>query len=363
MFFLTMPVLAVEVPLPELKTQRVSSPYCGINSLYICLDSLGIETQFEDFISTRFVGTRNGSSAKELIEAAKHFGAHAEVFSNLTQAELYRIKQPMILHIRSTWENDGYNHWVAFFGFVGHHVRILDHPSPLQNMALAELLANWDGTAIVISKEPVETTFVYWSKFDLVLLFATLFCVFYYCNAIFKIRSTEEEVSGRRKYICLVSQSGGLVISAIVVGVIYHFLSPIGFLQNPTAVAEVTRRHYSAEIPSISLDELEIEMKETNPPLLLDVRREVDFQYGSIPKAVSLSVNSSLPERQQVLKETQKSQRILVFCQSQYCGYANEIAKFLKFNGYENIAIYRGGYREWSEVKKGKSDDVKGKSF
>jgi len=150
--FLVTPVLADDA-LMELKTPLVSGPYCGIHSLYFCLDSLGIKIEFVDFVSTRFVGSPQGSSAGELIDAAQHFGAHAEVFSNLTQAELYRIKQPMILHVRSTWENSGYNHWIAFLGFEGHHAKIIDHSRPIQDIPLAELLAKWDGTAIVISNE------------------------------------------------------------------------------------------------------------------------------------------------------------------------------------------------------------------
>ena len=348
--------------LPELKARRTGGPFCGIHALYVCLDSLGIKTNFEEFVSTRFVGTPNGSSAKELIDAAEHFGAHAQVFANLTQNELYRIKQPMILHIRSTWENDGYNHWVAFLGFEGHRARILDHPRPLQDMALAELLANWDGTAIIVSKEPINTAFVYWSKFDILVLVVVLFCGFYFCNGMFE-RRLQETGSRYHKYHRLFRQSVGLALVGIVAGVGYHFLSPIGFLRNPSAVAEVTRRYYSADVPSITLNVLGEEMQTSNPPLLLDVRREIDFQYGSIPQAVSLPINSSLPDRQQTLKGIQKSQRILLFCQSQYCGYASEMARFLKFNGYENIAVYRGGYREWSEVQKGDGEDVKNESL
>lgn len=75
--FLVTSVLADDESLPELKSLRTGGPYCGIHSLYFCLDSLGIKTNFEDFVSTRFVGSPRGSSAGELIDAAEHFGAHA----------------------------------------------------------------------------------------------------------------------------------------------------------------------------------------------------------------------------------------------------------------------------------------------
>jgi len=360
-------VVFADDTLPELKMPQVSGPYCGIHSLHICLSTLGIETEFVDFISTRFVGSRRGSSAGELIDAAEHFGAHAAVFSNFTLTELYRINQPMILHFRSTWETSGYDHWVAFLGFDGYYARIFDHPRPPQNMPLALLLANWNGTAIVVSKEPVNTAFIFWSKFDLVILVGALFAIFYFCHTVRKPRHSLGTMSRKYRFLVIVRQAAVFVSVAGVVGIGYHVVSPIGFFHNPAAVAEVIRRYHDADIASITLQELlkelDGEMINANPPLLLDVRRYIDFQRGAIPQAVSLPVNSSLPERQEVLKGVQKSQRILIYCQSQYCGFANEMARFLIFNGYENIAIYRGGYREWTEAQRGENDDDKNESL
>jgi rhodanese-related sulfurtransferase len=61
-----------------------------------------------------------------------------------------------------------------------------------------------------------------------------------------------------------------------------------------------------------------------------------------------MAINSSLTDRQQLLNGIEKNKRIVVFCQSSGCGYSDEVAQFLKFNGYSNVVLYRGGYREWS---------------
>ena len=133
-----------------------------------------------------------------------------------------------------------------------------------------------------------------------------------------------------------------------VTGILYHALSPVGFLKNPSAVAEVTRRYYSVDIPEIDIAEMERVVNEEAIPLF-DARFFRDYSRGTIPGAKSLPINSSLSERQEILGSTPKSQRIVVFCQSGGCGYADEVAQFLKFNGYENTIIYRGGYREWKQ--------------
>jgi rhodanese-related sulfurtransferase len=90
---------------------------------------------------------------------------------------------------------------------------------------------------------------------------------------------------------------------------------------------------------------------------IFDARYVRDYQYGTIPGAKTLSINSSLDERQRQMQGIGKEQRIVVFCQSSGCGYADEVAQFLKFNKYNHhVVIYRGGYREWEkhEKKRGK---------
>ncbi|MDR1493752.1 MAG: hypothetical protein LBT05_13675 [Planctomycetaceae bacterium] len=334
--------------LPQLKTQRVSGPYCGIYSLYFSLDSIGLITRLEDYMKPEYVGSHKGSSAKELIAAAEHFGAHAEIFSHLTYHELKRINQPILLHIRSHWADGGYNHWVAFLGFDGSRVRILD---PLQNISAAELLANWDGTGIVVSQKPVQNTFIWEARRDLLILIVTLFAIAFILHRFFeKTQNMPENIQIKTKR--LIFQTAALVLLACVLGIGYHTVSHIGFLQNPTALAEVTRRYYFADIPEISLEQMEKELSQKETPFLIDARRSIDFQHGAISQAVSMPMDSSLPERRQVLKGISPSRRIIVYCQSSGCGYADEIAKFLKFNGYENLVIYRGGYRDWQQTRR-----------
>ncbi|MDR1494169.1 MAG: rhodanese-like domain-containing protein [Planctomycetaceae bacterium] len=148
-----------------------------------------------------------------------------------------------------------------------------------------------------------------------------------------------------------VIQTACLLGLIFVIAVLYHATSEIGFLRNPTAVAEVTRRYYSVDIPEILFAEMQKIVEEKNAPIF-DARYLRDYKYGTIPGAKTLSINSSLDERQRQMQGISKEQRIVVFCQSSGCGYANEVAQFLKFNKYNNVVIYRGGYREWENHEK-----------
>ncbi|MDR1269286.1 MAG: hypothetical protein LBK82_07155, partial [Planctomycetaceae bacterium] len=148
-----------------------------------------------------------------------------------------------------------------------------------------------------------------------------------------------------------VSQTVLLLGAIFVVAVLYHAISETGFLRNPTAVAEVTRRYYSVDIPEINLSEMQTIVSEKSCPIF-DARYARDFKRGTIPDAKNIPINSNLSERQQILAGIDKNHRIVVFCQSVGCGYADEVAQFLKFNGFSNVVLYRGGYREWSNNSK-----------
>jgi len=225
----------------------------------------------------------------------------------------------------------------------------------MATIPFAELLAKWDGVAIEISQEPIMgdlLTVSYSNYLSTVLFLLGLLFVLKIC-----FWSPQKEAFAARTFF----QKGKLAFTQTTVllgilftfGILYHAFSSVGFLKNPSAVAEVTRRYYSVDIPEIDIAEVE-RAAEEETILLYDARYARDYNHGTIPSGVSLSINSSLTERQEILGSTPKSQRIVVFCQSSGCGYADEVAQFLKFNGFENVVIYRGGYREWSQKHDGK---------
>lgn len=343
--------------LPALRDNRGSGPYCGIYSLYICLSALGIKTNPGDFVSTKYVGSFRGSTAQELIDAARDFGAQANCFSHLTDRELRLVQTPMILHTRSTWADAGFNHWVAFLGCDGDQMRIVDAPHPVQAVSAAELLANWDGSAIAVSKGRVDEAFLLDGRIEYVVGAGWLLLALYGLrNALGGYSQLRVGVPLGVRAKALASHVAVILGLSLLLALGYHAFSGVGFLENPRAVAEVKRRHYSVDIPEVSLTETEREIRE-NEPLVLDARHVADYRRGSLPGAKSMSVDSRLFKRQELLSGVGKDKRIIVYCQSAACGYADEIARFLKFNGYTNLAIYRDGYRGWS---RGRSASAKG---
>jgi ABC-type bacteriocin/lantibiotic exporter with double-glycine peptidase domain len=148
--------------LPDLKNIVVAGPYCGIYSLAACLDVLGKDYSLHELLKPDYVGSFRGSTNEELIKAAEQYGLHGKCYANMFWQQLKEVKEPMILHFRSSG-NSEFNHWVAFLGMEGNHVRILDVPHEIACLTMAELLAQWDGVAIQLSENPIQDELVWQS--------------------------------------------------------------------------------------------------------------------------------------------------------------------------------------------------------
>ncbi|MDR1924838.1 MAG: hypothetical protein LBQ66_10730 [Planctomycetaceae bacterium] len=357
-FLLTLPsfllaeAMPEDEPLPDLKNIVVSGPYCGIYSLCACLEAFDKPYQLQELLIPEYVGSFRGSSAGELIECAKKYDIYGRSYGNMAWHHLSSISEPAIIHFRGNSDSD-FNHWVAFLGIEGDRVRIIDAPHKMAYLTKAELLAQWDGIAIVLSKNPVQGRLIWLARLEflfvalLVISGGLLYKTFYWSQA----KEPSGASTNREFYKCLVVQTVVLSVFCGIVAVAYHVLSPIGFLCNPSAVAEVTRRYYAVDVPEISLDEMKI-IAERKSDVIYDARYYRDFERGSIPNAISFPINSNLAERKQILRGIDKSQKIVLYCQSSGCGFSDDVASFLKFNGYNNIVIFRGGYREWEKSQK-----------
>ncbi|GHT22834.1 hypothetical protein FACS189419_05940 [Planctomycetales bacterium] len=341
-----------ENALPDLKNIIVAGPYCGVYSLNACLESLNKKVQIKELLTPDYVGSFRGSTAEELIKGAEKYGLHGKCYANITWRQLKEIKEPMVLHFRGSGSSE-FNHWVAFLGVEGNHVRIIDTPHELAYLTMAELLAQWDGVAILLSEKPIQDEVLWRAKLDYFwVVLIVLGGGFIYKTYFWNEEREPSAAPTRREYLRrLFVQTASLFAVCGFAAVAYHALSPIGFLKNPSAVAEVTRRYYAVDVPEITVAEMK-QIAEQQSAMIYDARYHKDFEQGAVPGAISLPINSDLSERRQILQGVDKGKKIVLYCQSSGCPFSDDVASFLKFNGYRNVSIFRGGYREWEKTQK-----------
>jgi rhodanese-related sulfurtransferase len=341
---------AADVSLPALKEVPVSGPYCGVYAFLAIAKTFSINPDIKDLLTPKYVGSYNGSINKELEQLAKDHGLYARTHSGLTWHEVKASKMPMILHFRSTFADNKYNHWVAYLGTDGSQARMIDFPHPIATITFAELMAKWDGTAIALSDKPIDHSLAFASRLHYLSLVGMIIGIILLVQFVVrnKIPDPSEAPTFLLRIKYLAAQTAVILVVCFITGIVYHSVSETGLLRNPTAVAEVVRRYHAVDIPEITLDEMKNIVAEKAVPVF-DARYAHSFKQGTIPGAKNMPVDSSLTERQQLLTGIDKNDRIVVFCQSEHCAYADEVAQFIKFNGYNNVVLYRGGYREYNK--------------
>ncbi len=111
-------------------------------------------------------------------------------------------------------------------------------------------------------------------------------------------------------------------------------------------IAELERtlnrqREDNHSLNSVNLDELESMINHENV-LLMDVRPSVEYEFGHITGAVSISMDELLC----CLKDFSKEKEIVAYCRGPFCVLADEAVKVLSEQGYK-VRRLDEGYPEW----------------
>jgi rhodanese-related sulfurtransferase len=299
-----------------------------------------------DLLEPEYIGSFSGSTQKELVLASQDHHIHAEAVQGLTLEALRHSSVPIILHVKDNRRSRRFNHWVLYLGMEGDKARILDPSYGVERMSMARLLARWGGVGILVSEHPqhrLSTTWVVWRDLGGVCL---LFVIAAACIR-FLVERNENHVSvmaGRSGALAL--PCAILLMGSIVLGVGFNLAVGSGLLRNPVAVGDVQRRYHSTFLPKLTVEEVR-GLLGNEDVVFVDARRRRDFRKGHLPRAVSMPVNASMDERDRIMDGLPNSKRIVVYCQSSGCGYAQEVADILSVHGYDRISLYPGGWREW----------------
>lgn len=320
--------------------ERRVPAYCGIYSVYGALNAVGINSDFADFASAKYVTSRFGSTIEDLKKAAEDHGAYAKPCTNLTAADLKMAPCPVILHVADERRIGVYNHWILFLGTQDGRARIVDAPHNLELISYADLLARWDSTGLFITNEPsslADQSTTNWLRGTLVVAMVVL------VSAAGQRRKTRRQVHAFMTVVAILGTSVALAVA-------YHLLAPEGLLRNASAVELVQHSHLPVTIPEIGKDAM-AELIGRREGVIIDARREDDFGRGHIPGSINVPITASRDERRYALHNIAKDAKIVLYCQSDQCGYADDVSRSLLMDGYQNVSVYRGGWVVWNEKK------------
>lgn len=325
-----------------------SGPYCGVACLYVTMGLHDKTIDFANLIKPEYIGSRKGSSLAELQKAAKDNGLYAEVFGNFSSNELKVSKHPLILHVKSLPESKEYDHYILFLNNKDGKAMIFDPPKPVELVPYYKLTPWWDGIVLVVSAEPINLGKILAPARNRFAFFAGLVIA-----AIVLLKTLGKyvfhKIGSVSKPVMLtfsVVQSAGLVMVALLIGLVYHFVNDAGFLAHAGAAEPVVKASLKSFIPKVSAKDIE-NIKDSS--VIIDARQTTDYDAGHIDGAINIPTTLDAAGRSAKLVEVAKDGHLIIYCQSAGCPYAEKVALNLMEDGFTNIAIYKGGWVDWQK--------------
>jgi rhodanese-related sulfurtransferase len=327
-------------------TSQPIAHYCGIYCVSAALKGLGIPVDLERLLERKYVGSWAGSSAGELVRAVEDDGGHGLALTRLSQHSLRAAQGPIILHVSKDKPRTTYYHWVLFLGFVDdQNARVFDPPGKVHVVPLAELLAHWGGTGVLVSDRPIEQSPLVWASSAALVIYGAIGLACALLLSLAVERRTAPAALGRAS---LGQAAAVLVVSALAAGG-YHAASSDGFFRNGRVLASVREAYVPTPLAVVSRVELAADLERADV-LIIDARTPRAYAMGHILGAMNLPIGAGPSERRECLANVPTDRRIVVYCQSDKCHFDEEISSGLVADGYENIALYQGGWKEWDEA-------------
>jgi rhodanese-related sulfurtransferase len=309
----------------------------------------GRQTPFTDFLKTDYIKSYRGSTLAELQKAAQDHGLHAQLLGNLTSRELRSSPYPIILHVKSAADIKLYDHYFLCLGADDNSAFIYDPPKPIQRISFSDLATLWDGVGLVVSANPISTRAIFWPSWRIMIGFIVLATVAGACwhlHAKGRLSSNAgQHLSARRRLSAALIQCCQLATVALFFGILYHLLTNEGLLASSSAVENIVQAHGVGFLDKLSTKGAQRAIERN--ALVVDARYSHDYEAGHINGAINISIGTELEDRQKAVAQVPKTSRIVIYCQSNKCPYASQIAAWLLHQGYANLALYPGGWMDW----------------
>jgi rhodanese-related sulfurtransferase len=345
-----------EIPSEFTAKRKSSSRYCGIYCLYTVMKLNDLKTNFRELVKPEYIGSRKGSSLAELKKAAEDYGLYAVPVNKLSSRLLKNCSHLVILHVKAELTSDEYNHYELFLGSEDGKAKLFDPPEPVKLVPYHELTPRWNGNGLIVSIKPIDlSVFLNHTRKRFILYVAITIAVILTLHWV-KLLIPEKTQNTRIRLMSLsITQSTGFAITALLCGMIYHFVNDTGMLANAKATSAIQQAHAGNFIPKVS--ERKVHKLLNDDTIFIDARFSRDYKAGHIEGAISLPVDANDIELQRATSNIAKDARIVTYCQSAGCKFAEKVAIKLIDDGFSNISIYKGGWAEWV-AKNGKKKDA-----
>ena len=102
-------------------------------------------------------------------------------------------------------------------------------------------------------------------------------------------------------------------------------------------------------LPTVTREDVLAITRGEQPAILIDARPPVFYRLGHIPGALNLSRKAFEEAYARLKPQLKPGARLIVYCSGNACEDSHAVAAALRERGHPDVAIYTGGWEEWSE--------------
>ncbi len=326
--------------------------HCGIYCVMAALAKMKVAFSANKLLDSKFVGSPQGSSAQELIDALASHGVDSVFVENVTVNSLRRATKPIILLLEKGL-GERTNHWILFLGDDEGRARVIDAPRPVESLDYKTLLARWKGKALMVGETSVSRGWQLSAAMEkAAILVVPLAIAFGLCLIAKKTETTAlPSLTIGVKLICV------LLTSSALAGA-YHVTTIRGLLGSDSALLFMKKSNSNNnDYYQMSKSELEQHLQ-VGDVILVDARIPAAFNQGHIEGAINFPVDATLGELEACIRgleeETKrgslpgKKSHIVVYCQSDQCDWDSVVAGSIRKIGYRNVSLFNDGWTAWT---------------
>jgi rhodanese-related sulfurtransferase len=334
---------------------ELKEPYCGTFAVYTTLKLFNKDIEFKELMKEEYIGSREGSSIYELSKALEDHQMQTMRIEKYTTNLLRLSPYPVILYVRKA-HNSKYNHYMVYLGREVNKAILFDNTG-VQLMPFYKLKSIWSGNGVIVSDRVIEDSVFKLSALKTVLLRITCILIPVLLIKYVLKKKRKGDIVISRAIPNRIAMAQCIVISflAALAAVLYNFVNDGGYFAHNDATASIQQAHVANFIPKVS--ERKVHKLLNDDTIFIDARLARDYKAGHIRGAISVPVDANDLERQKVTADIPKDSRIVMYCQSSRCKYAEIVAIKLKDDGFSDISIFKGGWVEW-KVKNGKKEET-----
>lgn len=225
------------------------------------------------------------------------------------------------------------------------------HPLDIRACHSASLASQWDGVALFIDSAPINLAAIQGSAFTrfggwlaIVLAIVAIRHFWKRNNDDLQVPEWLRRSPWSYQSVCVIA----IVLCATTVGWSRARFARDGILYDKKFLTEVKELYRFDILPSVGYDEVR-KMTQSGRGIIIDARVAEDFAGSHISGAINIPPNATSDVVAERLQGVAKTTVLVVYCQSESCPFSKQVAKRMAKLGFNNLALYRGGWAEWSK--------------